>query len=115
MKSGARFAIVLVTAPDLKSGRMLAKTALESRLVACANLVPGVESHYWWQGSLETSREILILFKTQKSQLAALEKLILEKHPYDTPEIIALPLTGGTQKYLDWIGTSLKTIARPNR
>jgi periplasmic divalent cation tolerance protein len=106
MKSAARFAIVLVTTPDLKSGRMLAKAALEARLAACANLVPGIESHYWWQGKLETGAEILILFKTQKSRLAALEKLILEKHPYDTPEILALPLTSGAKNYLDWIAES---------
>ncbi|HEV2328131.1 MAG TPA: divalent-cation tolerance protein CutA [Verrucomicrobiae bacterium] len=103
MKSADRFAIVLVTAPDLKTARILGRNALQARLVACANLVPGVESHYRWQGKLETSAEILIIFKTQKSRLAALEKLILQKHPYDTPEILTLPLSGGTQKYLNWI------------
>jgi len=108
MKSAARFAIVLVTAPDLKTARMLTRAALQARLVACANLVPGVESHYWWQGRLETGTEILIIFKTRKSQLRVLEKLILEKHRYDTPEILALPLSAGTRKYLEWLGTSLK-------
>jgi periplasmic divalent cation tolerance protein len=108
MISGARFAIVFVTAPDLKTGRLLANAALHARLVACANLFPGVESRYWWEGKIETSAEILVIFKTNKSRLAALEKLILEKHPYDTPEILALPLTAGTTKYLDWVGASLK-------
>lgn len=108
MKSAARFVVVLVTAPDLDTARMLARTALDARLAACANLVPGIESHYWWQGKLETSTEILILFKTQKLRLAALEKLILKKHPYETPEVLALPLTEGTQKYLDWIAEALK-------
>lgn len=110
MKSGARFAIVLVTAPDLETARMLATTALEARLAACANLVPGIESHYWWQGKLDTSAEILILFKTLKSQLTALEKLILAKHPYDTPEILALPVGAGTGKYLDWIENSVEAV-----
>ncbi len=86
---------------------MLAKAALEARLVACANLVPKIESHYRWRGKLETSTEILILFKTQKSQLAALEKLILTKHPYDTPEILALNLSSGTRKYIEWIDESV--------
>lgn len=108
MKSAGQFFVVLVTAPNLRTGRMLARAALQARLVVCANLVPGVESHYWWQGKLETSAEILIMFKTQKRQLGALEKLILEKHPYDTPEILALPVDAGTRKYLDWIEASLK-------
>ena len=112
MISAGKFIVVLNTAPDLATARILAKAALEARLVACANLVPAVESHYWWQGKLETSPEILIIFKTQKSQLAALEKLILATHPYETPEILALPLSAGTRKYLDWIGNSVKPLKR---
>lgn len=108
MKSAGKFVVVLVTAPDMATARLLAKAALERRLVACANLLSGVESHYWWQAKIESGAEILIVFKTQKTKLAALEKLILARHPYDTPEILALPLSAGTRKYLDWIGTSLK-------
>jgi periplasmic divalent cation tolerance protein len=107
MKSAARFAIVLVTAPDLKTARILADAALQARLVACANLLSGVESHYWWEGKIETSAEILIVFKTQKSRLPALETLIHVKHPYDTPEILALGLDAGTKKYLDWVDRSV--------
>jgi periplasmic divalent cation tolerance protein len=107
VKSATRFAIVLVTAPDAKIARTLAKAALEARLVACANLVPGIESHYWWEGKLDTSAEVLIIFKTQKTKLAALEKLILARHPYDTPEILALPLSAGTEKYVAWIDGSV--------
>jgi periplasmic divalent cation tolerance protein len=109
MKSAAHFTIVLVTAPDLKTARVLAKAALEARLVACANLVTTIESHYWWQGKLESSGEILIVFKSRKSQTAALEKLILANHPYDTPEILSLPLTAGSRKYLNWVGASVKS------
>jgi len=108
MKSAAHFSIILVTAPDLKMARLLAKAALEANLVACASLISSVESHYWWEGKIESSAEILIVFKTQKSRLAALEKLILAQHPYDTPEILALPLSAGTRKYLDWIAKSSK-------
>jgi periplasmic divalent cation tolerance protein len=109
MKSAAHFTIVLVTAPDLKTARVLARAALEARLVACANLVTGIESHYWWQGKLESSAEVLIVFKTRKSRMAALEKLILANHPYDTPEFLSLPLTAGSRKYLDWAGASVKS------
>jgi periplasmic divalent cation tolerance protein len=107
MKSAAQFAIVFVTAPDLKTARALVKAALKARLIACANLVPKVESHYWWQGKIESSVEVLLILKTQKSKLAALEKLILARHPYDTPEFLVLPVSAGSKKYLDWLAGSL--------
>ena len=80
MKSASRFAVVLVTAPDLKTARALARAALRARLAACANLVPKMESHYWWQGRMESAAEVLVLFKTVKARLSALEKLILAQH-----------------------------------
>jgi periplasmic divalent cation tolerance protein len=106
MKSTAKFAIVLVTAPDLKTARALAKAALSARLIACANLVPKIESHCRWQGKVETSTEVLLILKTQKSRLPALEKLVLAKHPYDTPEFLVLPVSAGNKQYLDWLSAS---------
>jgi periplasmic divalent cation tolerance protein len=103
MKPAAKFSIVLVTAPELKTARALAKGALQARLIACANLVPKIESHYWWKEKIESSAEVLLVLKTQKSKLAALEKLILANHPYDTPEFLVLPLSAGGKKYLDWL------------
>jgi periplasmic divalent cation tolerance protein len=107
VKPAAKFAIVLVTAPDLKTARALAKGALQARLIACANLIPKIESHYWWHGKIESGAEVLLILKTQKSKLAALEKLIVERHPYDTPEFLVLPLSAGGKKYLDWLARSL--------
>jgi len=106
MKSAAKFSLVLVTAPDLKTARALAKAALQARLIACANLVPKLESHYWWQGRLESGTEVLLILKTTRGKLAALEKLVVARHPYDTPEFLALPLTAGNRKYLDWLAAS---------
>jgi len=106
MKSAAKFSIVLVTAPDLKTARALARAALKTKLIACANLVPKIESHYWWQGKLESGAEVLLILKTQKSNLAALEKLIHAQHPYETPEFLVLPLRAGSQKYLDWLAAN---------
>ncbi|HTI98367.1 MAG TPA: divalent-cation tolerance protein CutA [Dongiaceae bacterium] len=103
MKSAAQFALVLVTAPDLKTARRLARAALAARLAACANLVPRLESHYWWQGKLERSAEVLLLFKTTRARLAQLEKLILAEHPYDTPEFVVLRLDRGNRRYLAWL------------
>jgi len=106
MKSATHFALVLVTAPNLITARALAKAALSARLIACANLVPKIESHYWWQGKIESGAEVLLLLKTQKSKLVALEKLVLAKHPYDTPEFVVVPLTAGNRKYLAWLTAS---------
>ena len=106
MKTAVQFRLVLVTAPDLKTARKLAKSALAARLVACANLVPKLESHYWWQGKLERSTEVLLLLKTTRTNLARLEKLILAEHPYDTPEFITLKLDMGNQRYLAWLAGS---------
>lgn len=100
------FRIVLVTAPDLKTARKLARTALEARLIACANLVPKIESHYRWQGKIERSAEVLMIIKTTTQCLPKLEKLIISKHPYDTPEFVVLSLTTGNRKYLQWLGAS---------
>jgi periplasmic divalent cation tolerance protein len=111
MKTTSQHFIILVTAPDLKVARKLAKAALEARLAACANLVPKIESHYWWQGRLESSAEVLILFKTLARHAATLEKLILAHHPYDTPEFIALPIAGGNRLYLAWLAGSVQPPA----
>jgi periplasmic divalent cation tolerance protein len=108
VKSASKFAIVFVTAPDLKTARTLAKAALQAKLVACANLMPKVESHYWWQGRLESGKEVLLILKTARNRLAELEKLILAMHPYDTPEFLALSLSAGNRKYLDWLGASCR-------
>jgi len=106
MSAARKFSIVLVTAPDLKTARKLAKAALAARLIACANLVPKIESHYWWQGKMETGTEVLMILKTTRAPLAALEKLILARHPYDTPEFLVLPLSQGNRRYLDWLAHS---------
>jgi periplasmic divalent cation tolerance protein len=108
MKSAARFAIVIVTAPNLKTGRALAKAALESRLIACANLLPNVQSHYWWQGKLESSPEVLLVMKTTRRRLPELEQLILAKHPYDTAEFLVLPVRSGSARYLDWLAATVQ-------
>jgi periplasmic divalent cation tolerance protein len=107
MKSADSFALVLVTAPDLKTARVLAKAALGARLIACANLAPKIESHYSWRGKVESAPEVLMVMKTAKSKLAKLEKLVLGAHPYDTPEFLVLPLKADNQKYLGWLADSL--------
>lgn len=106
MESASNYFCALVTAPSLNVARKLASTALKQRLAACANLIPKLESHYWWQGNLESTSEVLIIFKTTQERLAELEKCVLATHPYDTPEFITLNLHSGNEKYLSWITAS---------
>ena len=103
MKNERRIAFVIVTAPGLKVARALARTALKSRLIACANLIPRIESHYWWQSKIETASEVLMVLKTTVRDVTALQRLILANHPYDTPEFAVLRLDSVNQRYLEWL------------
>ena len=108
MKTRNRFVLVLMTAPDLRTARRLARSALKQRLIACANLIPKVESHYWWREKLETGAEVFMLLKTTTRRLTALERLVVAEHPYDTPEFIVLRLQQGNRQYLDWWGRCVR-------
>src|SRR5207247_4326725 len=103
MKPAWNAVLVLVTAPNLDTSRALAKAALEARLVACANGIPKIESHYWWQGKIESADEVLIIFKTTKGKLKALDKLIVANDPYDTPELLVLPHIKRNKRYLHYV------------
>ena len=103
-------AVVLVTAPDVKVAKALASAVLEARLAACANVLPGVESFFWWEDKLQKAAEAQIVFKTTTARLSELEDLINGKHPYDTPEFLVLPTMGGSGGYLDWIDASTRTV-----
>ena len=107
MKNGNNFLVILVTAPNIKVARKLVHSAIEQKIVACANIVPKIESHYWWQGKIESSAEVLIVFKTTLRNVRAFEKFVLKNHPYDTPEFIALPVSSGTNRYLEWLAASV--------
>jgi periplasmic divalent cation tolerance protein len=107
MASRSHF-VVFVTVPNRRVARKLARAALEERAVACANVLSGVESHYWWKGRIEAAPELLVIFKTTRPRLPMLEQVILQNHPYDTPEIIALPILSGSDRYLQWMDASVR-------
>ena len=107
MKSSKNFTLILVTAPDLKCARKLAKIVLQARAAACVNLIPRLESHYWWQGKLASGREVLLLIKSTRAKLADLEKLVVANHPYDTPEFVVMQMSGGNERYLEWLSNSV--------
>ncbi|MCS7090730.1 MAG: divalent-cation tolerance protein CutA [Verrucomicrobiota bacterium] len=95
--------LVLVTAPDMNTARRLATCMVEARLAACVNLLPAVESHYWWQGKIEQSPEVLLICKTLRACLAALQALVRREHPYQVPEFVVVPVQEGLEAYIDWV------------
>ena len=103
MISNSDAVVVLVTVPDIEVARRLASVVLNARLAACANLLPGVESHYWWEGQVESAAEVLVVLKTIRSKLEDLERTVHTYHPYQVPEFVVLPISDGSEKYLGWI------------
>ncbi len=95
--------VVLVTIDTPDEADRLARVLLDRRKVACVNVVPGVSSHFWWKGSLDQATEALLIIKTRASLLEEVVELIKAEHPYDVPEVIALPIVGGNQDYLNWV------------
>lgn len=99
--------LVLCTCPDRASAQELAERLVDERLAACVNILPQLTSVYRWQGKRETSQELLLLIKSAQDVYPQLEQTIMEYHPYELPEIIAVPITGGLSGYLNWIHDSL--------
>ncbi len=93
----------MVTAPDAKTGAEIARDLLERRLVACANIIPGIRSLYWWKGQLEESDEVLLLLKARKEDVSAAANRVRDLHPYDVPEVVATEVVGGLEAYLEWV------------
>jgi periplasmic divalent cation tolerance protein len=100
--------IVLSTAGSEEEARKIAHHLIDQQLAACVNIVPHIESIYRWQGKIETSREWLLLIKTNSANLAAIQDAIGELHSYDLPECIAVSIEDGSSAYLQWIGESVK-------
>ena len=95
--------VVFITASNIKEARKISKTIVEDKLAACVNSVSGIESRYWWKGKVEQAAESLLIVKTRKSFLPRLIRKVKEIHSYSVPEVIALPIVGGSPDYLRWI------------
>jgi periplasmic divalent cation tolerance protein len=95
--------VVLVTAPSKDVGRDVARALLEQKLAACVNVVPSIASFYTWEGDLCSDEEVLLVIKSKGAAFDQVAVAVRDVHPYDVPEIIALPIVAGSQSYLDWI------------
>ena len=105
-KSHSDVVVVMVTCPNAAVARRLAAVVVKRRLAACVNLVSGIESTFWWKGKLERCREVLLLIKTTVRMFESLRQAVLQLHPYEVPEIIALPVVAGHRPYLRWLASS---------
>jgi len=99
--------VVLVTCPSRRHAATLATALVRRRLAACVNLVPDVHSVFWWNGKIDRARETLLVIKTTAARFEALRRAVRALHPYDVPEILALPVRRGHPPYLQWIRHSV--------
>jgi periplasmic divalent cation tolerance protein len=95
--------ILLTTFPDLDTARSVVRALVMESLAACGNIIPGVESIYRWQGKIETSAEVIVIFKTTAASADRAQARLRELHPYEVPEILRLPVADGWPPYLDWV------------
>lgn len=109
------YLLVITTIDDPEAARRLAKSLVEGRAAACVNIVPSVLSVYRWKGEVEEGNEYLLLMKTTEDAFEALSKAVSELHPYDLPELIALPVESGSRGYLEWIRGSVSGAAAPSQ
>lgn len=95
--------VILVTAVNQEEARRIGKGMVDAKLAACANIIPGIQSIYRWKGKVVKAQEVLIILKSTRPRYRALEKAIKSMHTYETPEIIALPVKEGLDRYIGWV------------
>jgi len=100
------FIVVFITAKNVREANKIATKLIEKKLIACANIVSGVKSVFWWKGKVDKAKEVLLILKSQKRLLPKIIKTVKKWHSYDVPEVIALPIIDGNKDYLDWIKAS---------
>ncbi len=100
--------VVLSTCASEAEAERLARALVSAELAACVNVVPQIRSFYRWKGALESAAEFLLLIKTSRSLFNALNVELQKLHPYEVPEVIALPIVAGSENYLNWLGQNLR-------
>ena len=109
MAKGTGVILVMTSMPDRESALDLAKALVQERLAACVNVLSGTESVYWWKGEIKQASEVAVLIKTAEGLRSNLEAAIRACHPYELPEIIAVPVVDGLADYLEWVLSEVKT------
>ena len=109
----SEFILVFVTTGSAPEAECIAEALVSERLAACVNIVPQVDSVFRWEGRIDRAREVLLIIKTTRAAISALIPAVRRLHPYDVPEVIALPIVRGLPAYLAWVGKSVSR--RPAR
>ena len=104
-----KIAVVFVTTPSADKAAEIARALVSEKLAACGNVIPGIRSIYSWQGEVQDDPEALLVLKAPRDRLPELIDRVRALHPYDVPEIIALPVEAGSQPYLDWVRAACPT------
>ncbi len=99
--------MVFVTAKDYQEADKIAQALVKEKLIACANIVQGIQSVFWWEGNVDRSREALLILKSKRSLFKKILKKVVSLHSYTVPEVIALPILAGNPDYLKWIDDSV--------
>ena len=107
LKEAGLFRVVIVTASSLREARKLAHVILKGKFAACVNLIPEIQSWYWWKGRITSGKEVLLLIKTTRASLSRLCSVVKLHHSYEVPEFIVLPISHGDFTYLQWIKESV--------
>ena len=102
------YCVVLITVKDAEEAEKIARGLLEDKLIACANIIQGVKSLFWWEGALDSANELMVVVKTRRVLFDKVVKKVRKLHSYNVPEIIALPVIKGYNPYLKWINDSTK-------
>ena len=102
------YTIIYVTTKTQKEAKKIAQVVLKKKLVACVNIIPRVESMYWWKKKIEHHGESVIIMKTKESLVSRVIETVKKVHSYSTPCIIAIPITSGNRNFLDWIDEVLR-------
>ncbi len=99
--------VVFITAPDENTAADIARVLVGNGLAACVNIVRNIRSIYKWQGKMEDESEVLMIVKTSRDKFSALEAKVRKMHPYDVPEIVSVPITQGSDPYIEWLSNAV--------
>lgn len=105
----SKYCLILCTCPDQAAAERIASALVSRHLAACVNILPGLTSIYLWAGTIEKDPELLLLIKSEHGRYSEVEQTILELHPYELPEVIAVPVAQGAESYLNWIDQCLNS------
>ncbi len=101
--------LVYITAADRTEAIAIGRALVEARLAACANIIDGAQSIYWWEGAVQEDAEAILIVKTKEELLGRATEMARSLHSYDCPDIVALPITGGHPAYLGWVAAETRT------